>query len=136
MLPARFWRVVDYVDHRGINVVKTALDTYPIAARIAINAFIQNIEVVRPPFDPRDVKKLKNKYGQNCLGFVEFRVRSGGVQYRPIVWHGPGDRDLAIFAVAVEQNNRLHPFGVCDTCVTRRGRLNRHEGHIVQHDFS
>jgi hypothetical protein len=127
---------MDYVDHRGENLVLQDLRGFPAAARAAINAFIQNIEVTKPPFDVREVKKLRNKNGQNCLGFVEFRIRNCGVQYRPIAWHGPDQRQITIFAIAVEQNSRLHPFGICETCNTRRGRLSRHEGRIVIHDFS
>jgi len=127
---------MDYVDHRGENVVHKDLRGFPVAARAAINASIQHIEVTKPPFDVRDVKKLQNKNGQNCLGFIEFRIRSGGVQYRPIAWYGPGERQITIFGIAVEQNSRLHPFGICDTCNGRRGRLSRNEGRIVIHDFS
>lgn len=136
MLAERFWRVLDYVDHRGTNVVKAALNGYPIGAKAAINAHIQNVEVSRPPFDPRDVKKLRNKDRQNCCGFLEFRIRFGGVQYRPIVWQGPGQRDLTILGMATEQNNRLQPFGICDTCANRRGKLTNNEGSTVHHDFS
>lgn len=138
MVPERFWSVMDYVDQRGINVVLADLNGLPEAAHEAINAWIMNIEVVEPPFDASDVKKLKNKRGQDCLGFFEFRIKHNGNQYRPIAAYGPNTklRQITIFAVAVEQNSRLVPHGICDTCRNRLGKLNNGIGHVVSHDFS
>jgi hypothetical protein len=136
MLPDKYWRVMDYIDHRGQNVVHKELGRIPKNAKAAINTFIQNIEVTAPPFDVRLVKKLKNKNGQDCAGLIEFRITYGGVQYRPIAAYGPGERSITIFTIATEQNSRFHPFGVCDTCKGCRGKLSRNEGKVVIHDFS
>lgn len=139
MVLERFWRVMDYVDHRGVNVVLADLNGLPEGAHEAINALIQNIEVTEPPLTLADgVKKLVNKRGQDCDGFLEFRVRHDGNQYRPIFAYGPDTkaRQITIFAVAVEQNSRLVPHGICDTCKNRRNKLNGRIGHVVAHDFS
>lgn len=138
MLGIRYWRVMDYIDHRGKNVVLDALNELPIGAKLAVNAFIQHIETWEPPFEQVDVKKLKNKHGQNCLGFSEFRITWRGNQYRPIVWFGPdtSKHQITIFAIAVEKNNRLVPFGICETCTNRLDRLRRNEATVRIHDIS
>lgn len=136
MLPQRYWRVMDYIDHRNKNVILEDLNSFPLAAKLAINALIQHIEVTPPPFDVRDVKKLQNKRGQNCLGFIEFRITTQGVQYRPIAWYGPERQQITIFAVATEKNSRLVPPGICETCAHRLTKLKRHEGRIELHNLS
>lgn len=129
---------MDYIDHRGRNVVLDGLNAIPLTAKLRINAFIQYIEVTPPPFDREDVKKLKNKDGQNCLGFIEFRIRCQGVQYRPIAWHGPDttQKQITIFAIATEKNSRFEPSGICQTCSNRLSGLLRNEGRIQLHNLT
>lgn len=138
MIAGKCWAIYDYIDHRGENVVLAAINGFPISAKAAINLFVANIEVTPPPLDRRLVKPLKDKNGERGKGLYEFRVNSYGVQYRPIVWYGPESkkREMTILAVAVEQNGRFVPSGICQTCWTRIARLQRNEAKYSYHDFS
>src|SRR4051812_25582413 len=124
MIPGKKWRICDYVDHRGRNVVKDDVASYPKAAKAAINAFIQSIEVLDPPIHRSLMKPLKNKNGENGKGLYEFRVRCDGVQYRPILkLQGGPSREIVILAVPTESNERFAPSGIIATCWTRVSRI-------------
>lgn len=132
----RTWEVLDYVDHRGTNVVSAWLHGLSDAARNAVDTAIINIEASREPLRRPYVGKLKKQKGKDCADLIELIVPYGGQQFRPIAYYGPNRGQITILAGAEEQNKRFVPEGVCTKAKHRRERLDSNEGRTERHNFS
>jgi len=74
------WTLLNFVDARGHNVIKTWLDTLPPKARAKINArllYLQAEKQLGPPY----VKAITG-----YRDIYEIRVVRQNIQYRPLGW--------------------------------------------------
>ena len=123
------WAFRDFLDGRGLNVVREWIGTLPPAAQAKIDTIILVLQA-RKVWPPQYVSALRG-----YEGLYELRVCSSGVQYRPIGSYGPFKKQFTILIGSVEKGGKL-PRGDCETAVERRKIILRDVGRTCEHDFS
>lgn len=91
------WTFYDFLDGRGVNLIRQWLDGLPEKASAKIDARILYMRMV--PIWPE-------QYVSSLVGWpdlVELRVVSAGNQYRPLGFYGPGRREFTIVLGATEK---------------------------------
>jgi hypothetical protein len=66
--------------------------------------------------EPQYLKALTG----DCHGLVELRVVFANVQYRPLAFYGPGEREITFLVGAIEKGRRFDPPNACQTAKQRR----------------
>ena len=91
------WEFYDFLDGRGLNIIRPWLDGLPPQASAKIDARIVYMRAV-PIWPEQYVSALKG-----WPELFELRVVSSGVQYRPLCCYGPGNRSVTIVLGATEK---------------------------------
>jgi hypothetical protein len=121
------WRFYDFLDARGVNLVRQWLDEIPPAAAAKIDARLLFMRAI--PIWPEQYVSALHGYP----GLVEPRVVASGVQYRPLAFYGPGERALTIVIGAVEKGKI--PKRILETAYERRRIVLAETGRISEHAF-
>ena len=127
VLPSE-WAFRDFLDGRGINVVRAWIQTLPPAAQAKIDTITLLLQVQKV-WPPQYVSALRG-----YEGIYELRANSCGVQYRPLGCHGPDRKEFTILIGSVEKGGKLSKDD-CETAVERR-KLISERGRTCEHDFS
>jgi len=65
----------------------------------------------------------------------ELKLKSGGVQYRPLGCYGPGNRVFTLLIGSIEKGGRI-PKGDLDSAVIRRKRVIDEGWTTCEHEFA
>jgi hypothetical protein len=123
------WAFRDFLDTRGLNVVREWVHTLPTAAQAKIDTIVLLLQG-RKVWPPQYVSKLRG-----FAGIWEIRICSCGVQYRPLGCYGPRQKQFTILIGSVEKGGKL-PKGDCEAAVERRKIIFEYEERTCEHDFS
>lgn len=126
----KYWTFLDYVNGRGENVTARWRSELPAKARAKIDARVRYLEAMRF-HEPHILKPLSG----DCDGLLELRVVFAGVQYRPICFKGPRDREITILIGAIEKGHRLRPPDACQTAKDRARSVSRNRAYLKHYDF-
>ena len=121
------WRFYDFLDARGVNLIRRWLDEIPPAAAAKINAPLSFMRAIL--VWPEQYVSALHGYP----GLVELRVVASGVQYRPLAFYGPGERALTIVMGAVEKGKI--PKRILETAYERRSIVLADTSRISEHAF-
>jgi hypothetical protein len=121
--------VKDFVDARGVNVIREWLQGLPTAARVKINVRIQYLEATAH-CEPQYASQLRGE----CAGLMEIRIVASNVQYRPLGWYGPERREFTLLFGAIEKGNRLEPRSACAIALERKTQIGE-RGRTRDHEF-
>jgi hypothetical protein len=125
------WQFRDFLDGRGINVIRAWTVALPPAAQAKLDMIILVLQATDLwPWPAQYISALRG-----YEGVLELRVGSCGVQYRPLGCYGPGRREFTILIGAIEKGGRL-PKRDCETAVERRALIFEDRGRTCEHDFS
>lgn len=125
------WQFRDFLDGRGMNVIRQWSLTLPQAAQAKLDTIILVLRV--SPIWPWPAQYVSRLRGYK--GIYELRVGSSGVQYRPLGCHGPGKKQFTILIGSVEKGGKL-PKSDCEIAVERRKIILDYEGRTCEHEFS
>lgn len=92
------WRFLDYINARSENEIRDWLISLPKKAQAKIDRMILVLQAYEGSWPPQYVSALKG-----YEGIYELRVVASGVQYRPLGFFGPGDREFTLLIGAVEK---------------------------------
>ena len=126
----KHWTFKDYLDAGGTNHIHVWLHRQPKLARARINLVIGRLEVMEH-LHGKHIKPLKGP----GRGLIELRVFVGGVQYRPIGFHGPGRGEITLLVGAIEKDDKFEPLSACSTAQMRKDDVSN-GGSTCDHDFS
>ena len=129
-MPTRYWEFFDYVSAGGRNNIREWLDGLPLSVQFDIDARIRFLEVTKE-FSRTHVKPLRG----DCKGLMELRVKSNKVQYRPLCFYGPKDRQITILLGAIEKGDRFVPKNACKTALKRKSVVNSDRSRYCKHRF-
>jgi hypothetical protein len=121
------WTFYDFLDGRGVNLIRQWLDTLPDKARAKINTRILFMSAI-PVWPEQYVSALKS-----WPELMELRVVSAGSQYRPIGFYGPQRREFTLVLGAVEKG-RL-PSRVLEAADENRKIVLAGRGRTCEHEF-
>jgi len=91
------WKFNDFLDGRGLNLIRQWLDSLPDKARAKINTRILFMQAMAI-WPEQYVSAIKG-----WPGLVELRVASTGDQYRPLGFYGPERREFTLVLGAIEK---------------------------------
>ena len=129
------WTFYDFVDERGGNGIRAALDALPPSRRARSKAALtQRLNLLKALPSLQDDQYTKALSGA-CDGLFEIRFRKDGVQYRPLAFYGPGRREITLLLLAEERNGRFVPRDACATALRRRGLALQDRRFIQPHDY-
>ena len=91
------WTFYDFLDGRGVNLIRQWLDALPDKARAKINTRILFMRAI-PAWPEQYVSAIKG-----WPELVELRVVSAGSQYRPLGFYGPQRHQFTLVLGAIEK---------------------------------
>ena len=121
------WTFYDFLDGRGVNLIREWLDTLPQKARAKINARILFM---------RALLLWPEQYVSAITGWpglVELRIVSGGNQYRPLGFYGPALRQFTLVHGTIEKGKV--PNSVFEVADERRKVVIADPSRIREHQF-
>lgn len=124
------WKFYDFLDARGVNLIRQWLDKIPAKASAKIDA---RILFMRPMPD----QVWPEQYVSALKGWpklVELRVGSAGNQYRPVGFYGPGRREFTIVLGAIEKGKL--PDRVLKVANDNRNIVLADRSRIREHEFA
>jgi len=121
------WTFYDFLDSRGVNLIRQWLDTLPDKARAKINTRILFMRAI-PVWPEQYVSALKG-----WPELVELRVVSAGSQYRPLGFYGPQRHEFTLVLGAVEKG-RL-PSRILEAADENRKIVLAGRGRTCKHEF-
>ena len=121
------WTFYDFLDGRGVNLIRRWLDGLPAPARAKINTRILFMRA-NPAWPEQYISALKG-----WPELVELRVVSAGNQYRPLGFYGPERREFTLVLGTIEKEKL--PKRVLEAAdenrktvlATARGRIRAHQ---------
>jgi Phage derived protein Gp49-like (DUF891) len=123
------WTFFDFLSERGENEIHRWLNSgMPKAAKAKINARIAALQGF-PIFPEQYVSAFAG-----WPGLLELRIVSGGVQYRPLGYYGPGRGQFSILVGGVEKGKL--PTRLLEVANERRTIVNNDPSRVCRHDFS
>lgn len=124
------WAIFDYVDASGDNQIRIWIDSLPKAAQARIDTILGYLQITVWPWPEQYISALKT-----CNDIYELKIKSSGVQYRPLGFYGPQRREFTILMGAVEKGGKLRPKEFCTIATRLREIVNGNRNHIVPHRF-
>ena len=121
------WIFYDFVDTRGVNIIREWLDSLPIKARAKINARMLYM---------RAIPEWPEQYVSALTGWpelLEFRVVCAGNQYRPLGFYGPKRREFTIVYGAIEKGKLSKR--VLETADEHRKIILADTSRVREHEF-
>ena len=125
--------IYDYVDIRGINVIKAWLDQQDAKGKARLNTRLNVLEQRRRTEWARfDVEVLTGDKD----GLIAVRVSCRRVQYRLIGYDGPNRGEFTLLVCGKEQNNKYVPLNMGRQAFDRIKEVDADpSGRKVRHDF-
>ena len=112
-----------------VNEILEWTRAQPKKAQAKIDAIVLSLQGF-PVWPAQYVSALKG-----CPDILELRIKSGGVQYRPLGCYGPGAREFTLLVGTIEKGGAI-PKGDCDKAVTRRKRVLSEGWPTCEHEFA
>ncbi len=122
------WKFYDFLDGRGVNLIRHWLDELPPTASAKIDARILFMRVVSV-WPEQYVSSLKG-----WPELVELRVVSAGNQYRPLGFCGPGRHEFTIVLGATEKGKL--PARILQAADDNRRIALADRARIREHEFA
>ena len=129
------WRFFDFLNRSGRNEFHEWLEAQGPVVKQRVNALIRNLEKLDRVFRRDDKVGLLRKPPCNGEKLIELIIKVKKVQYRPIGWYGPENREVTLLRGATEKDNELIPRGACDTAIARKKEVINDRGRICEHRF-
>lgn len=124
------WAFRDFMDARGVNLIRRWTDTLPGAAQAKVDTIILLLQA--SPIWPWPQQYFSSLRGYK--GIYELRAGSSGVQYRPLGCYGPAAREFTLLIGSIEKGGKL-PKGDCEAAVERSKLILIDRGRTCEHDF-
>jgi hypothetical protein len=121
------WAFYDFLDVRGVNLIRAWLDSLPTKVAAKIDARIIYMRSVRV-WPEQYVSALKG-----WPDIFELRVVSAGAQYRPICFYGPNRGEVTIVLGTIEKGKI--PRRVLKNADDNRKIVQSDGSRIEQHVF-
>jgi hypothetical protein len=123
---AKEWTFKCFKSSSGTNKIRKWLNALPEDDQAKIDATIKQLEIEKKLEDP-PVKKLTGyKY------LFEIKIKSGGVQYRPIGYYGPNRKEFTILIGVIKKERKLKPTNAYATACDRIKLIDKDkEGHTI-----
>jgi hypothetical protein len=121
------WTFYDFLDSRGVNLIRAWLDSLPQKVAAKIDARILFMRTVRV-WPEQYVSALKG-----WPDIFELRVVSAGAQYRPLCFYGPNRGEVTIVLGAIEKGKI--PRRVLQNADDNRKIVESNPRRIEQHVF-
>jgi hypothetical protein len=121
------WTFYDFLDGRGVNLIRAWLNSLPDKAAAKIDARIVYMRTVFP---------WPEQYVSSLTGWpeiFELRVVSAGPQYRPICFYGPRRREVTIVYGAIEKGKL--PKRILEDADNNRKIVQSNPSRIEPHVF-
>ena len=122
------WKFYDFLDARGVNLIRRWLDSLPDKATAKIDARILYMSAMRI-WPEQYVSALTG-----WPGLIELRVGSAGNQYRPLGFYGPERREFTIVLGATEKGKL--PKRILQVAYDNRNIVLGDRGRIREHEFN
>src|SRR5262245_44111323 len=116
----RGWRFYDFCSD-GENEILKWSDAQGPKLKMRLNALIRSLETLDRPLARADNVGLLRKSGP-CHGehLIELIMTVNRIEYRPIGWLGPEDREITLLIGATEKDDDFVPRGACVTAKNRK----------------
>lgn len=121
------WTFYDFLDPRGLNLIRAWLDSLPVKVAAKIDARIVYMRTVRM-WPEQYVSALKG-----WPDIFELRIVSDGSQYRPLCYYGPHRGEVTILYGAIEKGKL--PRRVLEHADSNRRIVEANSGRVEQHVF-
>jgi len=122
------WTIYDFVSPER-NEIRVWLDRLPKKAGAKIDVRLRYLETTQL-WPEQYISALTG-----CDDIYELKIVSGGVQYRPLGFYGPGRQEFTLVVGAVEKGGRLKPPAACPTAQQRMETVYGDRNRIVQHQY-
>jgi hypothetical protein len=97
-----YWTFKVFINEKGIDVIDRWLSILPLKDRAIIKrrlAYMKKVEVWEPPL----VKKLQGKRNDPIY---EVRISGINVEYRPLGFYGPGEKEFTLVIGARKKSGK------------------------------
>jgi len=121
------WTFYDFLDPRGVNLIRAWLDLLPPKVGAKIDARVLYMRAMRM-WPEQYVSALKG-----WPDIFELRVVSAGAQYRPICFYGPNRGEVTILLGTIEKGKI--PRRVLENADNNRKIVEYDSGRIERHIF-
>jgi hypothetical protein len=128
------WAFKNFLDREGRNLIKAWLDSRDVRvkAKAKLNARIRHLSISDHSEWPRPwFQKL-----EGYEGVFEIKMIQQNIQYRPLGFFGPGQRQFTLVLGAIEVGNRITPPDAFRTAERRMKDVQENRNGICDHDFS
>ena len=129
----KHWLILDFIEPRQIgyvNPIRRWIDAQPIKAGTKIDTRIELLEVTKD-WHPTYCKKLRG-YEE----VYELRIVFNNVQYRPLGFKGPGEKEFTILVGATEKGKgRFQPPDAPKTAEERRKIVLSDRRRVHEHEY-
>jgi len=123
------WRFFDYVNARNENEILAWISSLPKKAQAKIDNRILVLQAYEGSWPPLYVSALKG-----YKDIFELRIGFSGVQYRPLGFFGPGEREFTLLIGAIEKGKLSRRD--CETAVDRMRSVRSDRSRVHEHEFS
>jgi hypothetical protein len=123
------WRILDYVEADGANVICFWIDSLPIQAQVRIDTRIRYLEATAI-WPAQYISALKT-----CHGIYELKIVSSGVQYRPLGYFGPSRQEFTLLMGSIEKGGELEPRDFRKIAERRREVTDANRKRVVPHQY-
>ena len=124
------WKVYDYVDPHGRNIIKDQSIGYQKAERVKITKKLDSLELYGPNLGPKLLTPTKSKHIQEV-------VINGEVAVRILLCRGPVNvqSEHTILFIAEERDNKYEPRKALEIAEGHRGNVIRDpDKHRCDHE--
>jgi len=118
------WRFFDYHSPAGNNLIEEWYLGIPVMAQADFDVTLKLLSITADWHGLQEFKALGRK------GLCEIRFKSGGVQYRPCGFFGPGERAFSIYVGCYKKQRIYEPPDAFDLAIKRRGLVKRGEATV------
>jgi hypothetical protein len=123
---ARVWTFYDYIEGSR-NVISEWLSALPSEVRADLDARLNTLRAMKPPWEFPLVRPLK---GKPWKGIREVRFKSNNIQYRVLYVDGPGQYEVTLL-LGFDKNTKL------DTALAKRMQARKDsiddDGRVTRH---
>lgn len=127
-MSSRIWTFFDFLDERGENTIAAWLSSLPPEAQAKIDDRLVRMAQMDRWVSPWC--KFYKGYDQ----IVELRILINKVQYRPLGFYGPRQREFTLLIGAIERNNKISR-SVLETAVKRKDLVCEDRRYICKHEL-
>ena len=128
------WGIRFFRTAKGRSQFLEEYDRQPAAVRAEFRATMNGLRdqpTIAGWSRPNGFDRLSGEYRE--LGKFRFKVRN--VQYRPLGFFGPGQKEYTLLAWATERDDKFDPRGIRDTALRRRAMVLSDPGLADECDF-